>query len=389
MWYHSLFCIDNTALEVMNVDELKSVALFCGLLVSFFCSLAIVATTRWHGKFSLDSTDGVQKFHAAPTPRIGGVAIFAGLITACLLSDDSLRSRFAPILIAGLPAFCFGLAEDLTKQVSVRTRLFATMASGVAAWMLTGACITQVGIAGIDVFLESATASVLFTAFAVGGVANAVNIIDGFNGLASGTVAICLVALGLIALKCGDLEYARICFTVCAVTIGFFLVNFPFGKLFLGDGGAYLLGFIVAWLAVTLVYRNPSITPWAPLLACAYPVFETVFTIVRRVWAKTHPGEPDSDHLHSLIKIAISKRLFASWRVDLRNASVSPFSWAIAAIPAISAVRFAGQTSELLVAGAASFILYLSVYWYVSSASKVHRAPRAAQANVEETASLN
>jgi UDP-N-acetylmuramyl pentapeptide phosphotransferase/UDP-N-acetylglucosamine-1-phosphate transferase len=216
--------------------------------------------------------------------------------------------------------------------------------------------------------------SLLFTSIAVGGVANAVNIIDGFNGLASGTVAICLGALGLIANGCGDIELARLCFVIFAVTAGFFLVNFPLGKLFLGDGGAYLLGFVVAWLAVTLAFRNPSVSAWAPLLACAYPVFETVFTICRRVWAKSHPGQPDNNHLHSLIKVGIASRIFGGLRADLRNASVSPFSWAVAAVPAALAVRYASDTDALLICAAFSFSLYLLFYWVVSIASKAKRA---------------
>jgi len=364
----------------MDWVGLESPGLYWGAITSFLCSFAIIVTTRWHGKFSLDGTVGVQKFHAAPTPRIGGVAIFAGLIVAYLLSDNSMRSLLGRLLIAGLPAFCFGVAEDLTKRVSVRTRLLATMASGTVAWALTGASITRTEIDGFDTILAWSAVSVSFTAFAVGGVANAVNIIDGFNGLASGTVLICLIALGLIATECGDLEIAHVCFIVGAVTIGFFVLNFPLGKLFLGDGGAYLLGFMLAWLAVSLLYRNPSISPWAPLLACAYPVFETLFTISRRIWAKAHPGQPDSNHLHSLIKVAIARRLFAGWRADLRNATVSPFSWAIAAVPAVFAVKYATQTSALLAAGAGSFLLYVAMYWYVSTTSKLKTISHASQA---------
>ena len=354
----------------MELNGMKYLGVQCGFLVAFLCSLVLVKTTKWHGKFSLDSMHGVQKFHEKPTPRIGGVAIFLGLASAWLLSDDVLSELFTPLLLAGLPAFCFGIAEDVTKRVSVRTRLFATMASGVMAWLLTGASITHIGVASFDSALAWLPASVLFTAFAVGGVANAVNIIDGFNGLASGTVAISLVALGLIAGGAGDMQLATLCFIVCAVTIGFFLVNFPFGKLFLGDGGAYLLGFVLAWLAVMLVFRNASVSPWAALLACAYPIFETVFTIMRRMWARTHPGQPDSHHLHSLIKLSISRRYFGAWRADLRNASVSPFSWLIAAVPAVLAVHFAGETGALLTGGAFSFLVYLAMYWYVASASR-------------------
>lgn len=365
----------------MNLTEVMCTGFYWGLAVSLIFSMGIIATTKWHGKFSLDGVDGIQKFHVAPTPRIGGIAIFAGL-TMALLFDNSLRALIAPLLIAGLPAFCFGMAEDLTKRISIRARLLATMASGTLAWALTGASITHTGIAGLDSLLNWAAVSVLFTAFAVGGVANSINIIDGFNGLASGVVVISLISLGLIAIECGDLELSRTCFTVCGVTIGFFLVNFPFGKLFLGDGGAYLLGFILAWLAVMLVHRNPTVSAWAALLACAYPIFETVFTIMRRVWAKSHPGQPDSDHLHSLIKIAIAGRFFPNWRANLRNSSVAPFSWSIAIPPAILGVKYANQTGALLIAGSASFVLYISVYWYVASASKVRRNSRIAKSRI-------
>lgn len=355
---------------VPDISGMENLAPLWGCIVAFVCSVALVATTRWHGRFSLDGTDGVQKFHITPTPRVGGVAVFLGLVVALASSRESLRALFLPVLVAGLPAFIFGIAEDVTKRVSVRTRLFATMTSGVAAWVLTGASVTHVGIDGIDAGLAWLPASVLFTAFAVGGVANAVNIIDGFNGLASGTVAICLLALGMIAANAGDAELASMCFVVCAVTLGFFFVNFPFGKLFLGDGGAYLLGFILAWLAVMLPYRNPSISPWVSLLACAYPIFETVFTIMRRIWARSHPGQPDSHHLHSLIKIAIARRYFGGWRADLCNASVSPFSWMIAALPSALAVQFSKQPAALLAAGTFSFLVYLAMYWYVWNVSK-------------------
>jgi len=344
-----------------------------GWIVSLVCSLILVATTRWHGRFTLDATRGVQKFHSAPTPRIGGLAIMLGLIVACAMSSHAQQALFTPLLVAALPAFLFGMAEDLTRRVSIGMRLLATMASGVACWALTDVRIISTGIVPFDAALDWLPLSVLFTAFAVGGVANAVNIIDGFNGLASGTVIIGLVALGFIADGCGDAELARLCFLICAVTAGFFLVNFPFGKLFLGDGGAYLLGFLLSWLSVMLVYRNPDVSPWAPLLACAYPVFETVFTILRRLWCRRHPGQPDSCHLHSLVKIAIAGRYFRAFSAPVRNALVSPFSWLIAAVPALLAVRFAGNTDALLFGTLASFALYLAFYWYVAHAARARR----------------
>jgi len=352
----------------MSIINLPLTALELGFAVSLACSLLLVLTTRWHGRYSLDATRGVQKFHITPTPRIGGAAIMLGLWLSLGLLPEAQQELLLPVLVAAMPAFVFGLAEDLTRKVSVRARLFATIASGVCCWGLTGVTLLHIGIDPLDMMLTWLPASVLFTAVAVGGVANAVNIIDGFNGLASGTVLIGMAALGIIAQDAGDANLAQLCFVICAVTAGFFVVNFPFGKLFLGDGGAYLLGFLLAWLSVMLVYRNPLVSPWAPLLACGYPVFETVFTILRRLWCRRHPGHPDSWHLHSLVKTALVARFLRWLPASLRNACVSPVSWLVALVPAMMAVRFAAVPEALLQGVLASFLLYLSVYAFVVSA---------------------
>ena len=357
----------------MDLVQTQFTAFEIGLTVSLVCSLLLVATTRWHGRFTLDATRGIQKFHSVPTPRIGGLAIMLGLLFAYAFSSPSQQHLLGPLLAAAAPAFLFGIAEDMTRRVSIGARLIATMASGVACWAMTGASISATGISFLDAALSWLPLSVLFTAFAVSGVANAVNIIDGFNGLASGTVIIGLVALGLIALECGDAELAQLCFTVCIVTLGFFVVNFPLGKLFLGDGGAYLLGFMLAWLSVMLVHRNPQVSAWAPLLTCAYPIFETLFTIARRLWCRRHPGRPDSCHLHSLVKIAIAGRYFRKFSAPMRNALVSPFSWLLALVPAVLAVRFPQDSAALMQATLMSFGLYLAFYWYVASASRARR----------------
>jgi len=356
-----------------------------GFAATLICSLLLVCTKRWHGRYSLDATHGVQKFHITPTPRIGGAAIFAGLALALAALPEPQQQLMLPVLVAGLPAFVFGLLEDLTRNVSVRARLLATMASGVVCWWLTDATLRHIGLAPLDTLLAWLPFSVLFTAFAVGGVANALNIVDGFNGLASGTLMISMGALGTIALGCGDVHLAQLCFLICAVTFGFFLVNFPFGKLFLGDGGAYLLGFLLAWMAVMLVYRNPSVSAWAAFLACGYPIFETLFTILRRLWCRHHPGLPDSRHLHSLIKTNISAHYFRAWPAPLRNASVSPFVWCLALVPAAFAVRFSESPTFLAYAGIASFSLYCAAYaWVAVARTRNVRAPVNVIAHAEE-----
>jgi len=328
-----------------------------GLFVSFGISVLIVLTKGWHGHHSMDSIIGVQKFHTEPTPRIGGLGIVLGLVAVSLAlwqgccdaaESQPLLGLLWPMLVSVLPAFVFGLKEDITKRVSVRTRMLATMASGVLAWWLTGISLTRVDFWGVDVLLQWLPVSVLFTAFAVSGVANAVNIVDGFNGLASGVVCIALVAMGIIAWRVGDVPLAQLCLLLFLVTLGFWLVNFPWGSLFLGDGGAYALGFMLAWVAVLLPMRNPEVSVWAGLLACSYPVLEVAFSVQRRLSRALHPGHPDRLHLHSLIKFRIVRKALLHWPANFRNAAVSPILWLYASVLGLFGVVFYDNTSALV-----------------------------------------
>lgn len=112
-------------------------------IVTLLAIAALVVTQHWHGHLSLDSSFGVQNHHTEPTPRIGGIAIALGLVVAWLLAAPAVRAILGPMLLAGIPAFAFGLLEDITKKVSVLQRLLATMFSGVLAWYLTGPCKTR------------------------------------------------------------------------------------------------------------------------------------------------------------------------------------------------------------------------------------------------------
>ena len=175
-------------------------SLWVGLATTFVLSLLVVLTSRWHGFLSFDEPAGVQKVHSHPTPRVGGLPLVLGLLAAIIVLPPDLRNKIWPWMLCGSPAFFFGLAEDLTKRVSITKRLLATMASGLLASVFTGYALTGVNFWGLDWLLQFTAVSVLFTAFAVGGVANAINIIDGLNGLASSMVLWALLGLSLIHL---------------------------------------------------------------------------------------------------------------------------------------------------------------------------------------------
>jgi UDP-N-acetylmuramyl pentapeptide phosphotransferase/UDP-N-acetylglucosamine-1-phosphate transferase len=336
---------------------------------AFVVSLLVVLTKKHHGHLTLDSTIGVQKSHSEPTPRVGGLGIYLGLLLAWfVVREKGVHDILGIILLAGVIPLATGLAEDLTKRVGVLPRLLATMAGGLAAWMLSGIALNRVDMYGIDWLMALTPVAVLFTAFAVGGVANAINIIDGFHGLASGTTIIALLALGAISARAGDPQLAIACLLVAAAIGGFWLVNYPWGKLFMGDGGAYFSGFALAWLAVLLPMRNPEVSVWAGLLVCAYPVIEVLYSVGRRALKRQSPGAPDSGHLHSLIKIKLIRPKLSPHGVErgVRNAAVSPIAWSFSAIPAIAATELFDRPVFLAVGILVCALLYHVFYRYLA-----------------------
>ncbi|WP_158268734.1 glycosyltransferase [Limnohabitans sp. Hippo3] len=331
--------------------------LLVGAVSSLVLSLLVVFTTRWHGAFSLDESHGVQKMHAHPTPRIGGLPMLVGLLAAWVASPPDLQQRLTPWLLAGIPAFAFGLAEDFTKRVSVTQRLLATMASGVLAWWLSGYALSRVDIWGFDTLLQWLPFAVMFTAFAVGGVANAINIIDGLNGLASSMVFWALLGLAGVAHSVGDPVLSQTCLLIAACVAGFFFVNWPLGKIFLGDGGSYFLGFSLAWGCVLLIERHANVTAFAALLLCVHPITEVLFSVWRRRQRQQHPGHPDRLHFHSLVKRRVMSRILPHSSRRFRNSVAGLLVGSMSFLPAIM-VQFVYQSSVaslacigLLVAG--------------------------------------
>lgn len=317
----------------------------------------------------MDSSIGVQKFHTTPTPRIAGIALVGGVLAGYAASSHGIaaaekRAILNAILLAGMPAFIFGLLEDITKKVSVKARLLATMASGFLGWGITGVSLTHVDFLGLDWLLGFSAVSVLFTAFAVGGVANAINIIDGFNGLTAGVALIMLTAFGLIAREVGDIPLAFTCLIIAGAVFGFFLMNWPYGNIFLGDGGAYFLGFALAWIAILLPERNPQVSPWASLLICSYPIIEVIFSVYRRKFLRSNcdATQPDATHLHSLANKRWVRHSFSRFSKTLQNGFTSPYLWFYAAIPCTAAIFFHQSTWQCGFLLIACTLLYLAMY---------------------------
>ncbi|HEY8608874.1 MAG TPA: glycosyltransferase [Noviherbaspirillum sp.] len=343
-------------------------SLFGSLLITFL----VVRFSHLHSHLSADhDLNGVQKVHAIPVPRVGGIGIFFGLAlsTALLFLLDAKHAKFA--LAFMLPCslvFAVGLLEDLTKRVSVAVRLVVTMIAALVGCLLLDATVRSFGIPLIDLVFQVNLVAFFFTVVAVAGVANAINLIDGFNGLSGFTCVTTLLALAAVGYFVGD-DVIRIAALICAAAVAGFLVwNYPKAKIFLGDGGAYLTGFVIAELAVLLRERNPEVSVLFPLLLVIYPVFETVFSIYRRKFVRGQsPGAPDAMHLHQLINKRLVRWRDAGQDAPVRargNSMTSPYLWALNLLAVVPAVMFWNDDLFLL-----GFILLfiISYVWLYAS----------------------
>ena len=338
------------------------------LVASFGTCLLLVLTQRWHGKLSLDhDLKGVQKIHETPVPRVGGIGVVVGLVLAGLFSyqlGGETYETAGKLLLCAIPVFSAGLIEDFTKRVGVRTRLFAAFISAALAYWALDAKLTDLDTPGLDYLISFGAVSFLFTCFAVGGLTNAINIIDGLNGLASGSVSLMLGGLAAIAWMNGDILVMKLCLWGIGATVGFMMLNFPLGRIFLGDGGAYLAGFWLAECAVMLLQRNPAVSTWAVLLAVMYPAWETAFSMYRRqIKMGTKTGEPDSAHLHHLL-LAFVKRATQNYSDRKTHAIASALIWTAVLACQIGASLSSGA-SEVDMALLALFALGYS--WLYSS----------------------
>ena len=339
-------------------------------LVSLVATRLVIRSGGRHAHLSADDDlDGPQKFHAHPVPRIGGLGLATALVAGAVmaqLTQSPLAQSLWLLLGAALPAFSAGLVEDLTKNVSPAKRLSATAVSAaLAAWWLD-AVIRRTDIPGVDLLVQWPLGAVALTLLVVSGVANATNIIDGFNGLSSMCVMLMLLALAYVGLQVGDRLVVTAALMTAGAVLGFFVWNFPAGLIFLGDGGAYLLGFLVADLSVLLIARNPGVSPLFALLLCAYPIFETIFTIYRRKLKGASASHPDGVHLHSLVHRRLIRPLLhesPGQSLLTRNSMTSPYLWLLCSLSVIPAMLW-WRSSAVLAACIVLFIVsYTVLYW--------------------------
>ena len=271
-------------------------------LGAFFISLIIqkmvISLSHKHTLFIDDhESDKPQNFHEHPTPRAGGIGIF---IASLLILPAELQSvLILPITLA----FASGIIEDFNGQLTPIQRIFMQLVASIAVIIVADSVVTYLGL-GIELPFIIGT---VFTAFAIIGSINAINIIDGFNGLAGVITLSILASFSIVAYLVGDTYILLFNLIIMGAILGFLVFNFPSGKIFLGDGGAYMLGFVTAFSGIYLASNHDIVSPWFVLSVMIYPVFEVMFSIYRKKKRGMSPMEPDGVHFHMLINKRIAR----------------------------------------------------------------------------------
>ncbi|WP_287066957.1 MULTISPECIES: glycosyltransferase [Ramlibacter] len=321
-----------------------------------------------------------QRFHAGHVPRLGGLGMLAGCSFGWLWGTWAERWFAIPaglgltgrvalgwFLTCALAAGA-GLAEDLTHRLHAKWRLGLTVVAGGLAVLLLDLNISRLGIPLVDAWWAATPwPGLLLAVFAIAGLPHAFNLIDGYNGLAGTVAVICCAAIAYVSLLHGDRQLAALVVVTAGATIGFLLWNYPHGLIFAGDGGAYLWGVVIAMACIALVDRHPDVSPFFPVLLLIYPVWETLFSIWRKLARGQSPGMADALHFHQLIYRRIVRSVIEddeARRMLMRNNRTSPYLWGFALLTVLPAVLFWNRTPALL----AFTLLFIASYvWaYVS-----------------------
>ena len=281
----------------------------------------------WHKKFyqklGLKSYEAIQRIHLNETPRLGGFIFILSLVSFVAFSNtnESIQS-LKIILICLIPIIVIGIKEDLIHNVEPAIRLLALLFVG---WLFraqfTGPLPVLADIPFIGKLLLLQGGISVFYILSMTSVANGMNLIDGVNGLCGAVALSILGALLFVSYKTSDVVMLSTIFSVILILMPFLIFNYPYGKIFLGDLGAYSLGLIISMLTIILFGRHPEISPWGAVLILIYPVTEVVFSLLRRMVKGVSIYHADTAHLH--LKLFHFFRLQPYYK-KLANALVTP-----------------------------------------------------------------
>ncbi|WP_138419883.1 glycosyltransferase family 4 protein [Aquibacillus sediminis] len=250
-----------------------------------------------------------RKVHKKIMPRMGGLAIYLSFVIGFLIFLPQTISAW-PIFVGAFIIILTGFIDDL-KEISAKAKL-----SG----QLLAALVTVLGGVQIDFVtlpfnllggrIEFGFLAIPITILWIVGITNAINLIDGLDGLAAGVSSIALLTISGLAITMGEPLIALVGFIMLGSTLGFLVFNFHPAKIFMGDTGSLFLGYMVSVLATMGLFKNVAVFSLVvPIIILAVPIIDTLFAIIRRIVHNKPLSSPDKLHLHHcLLRLGFSHR---------------------------------------------------------------------------------
>ena len=352
--------------------------------LSFVISLLIIFSAKYIFKkrFEKDAK-AKQSAHYGYVPRVGGLAIYITILGfSYLLNNGVTAPHFLPnlytgdtywLILSAMPIFLIGLLEDLGIYMSPKTRLLGTLISGILVVIWFGIWVGSIGLPVFDLVLGVTPLGIAFTLFATTGVVHGFNLVDGLNGLVGYLTLSSVVALSVIAFQNADLEMQKFLFLLAASVVGFLLLNFPFGKIFLGDAGAYTLGHILVWSSILLLNTNPQISPFSIFLIFFWPVADTILSIWRRFRLSKRAYHPDRLHFHQLVMRFLEIRYFGRGKRHITNPLSTVIMVPLISVPQVLGVLFWNNFLATVWCTMVVILLFVSTYFVGIGVAKKSR----------------
>jgi UDP-GlcNAc:undecaprenyl-phosphate GlcNAc-1-phosphate transferase len=268
------------------------IAALIALSITTACTPALL---RWGPRVGLTDRPGARKVHVTPVPRVGGIAMAAGILIPVLLTTP-LSPANNGFLAGVLVLLVFGVWDD-RSDLNYRLKFLGQFLA-VGLCMVVGDVRIEWLTLGGRVMLPESLSWVLTFVFLVG-VTNAVNLADGLDGLAGGLALLCLCALAVLGTITGNFTVTAIALIESGAILGFLRFNTHPARVFMGDGGSQMLGFSIGVLAILATQREGSaLSAGLPLLLLGLPILDTLTVMVRRVMAGRSPFSSDRNHIH-------------------------------------------------------------------------------------------
>ena len=278
-----------------------------GMLVTLIVALALIANQRALARILRERNDAkaVQCSHTGDPLRLGGIAIVTGMVAGVMVGTWQHAALPVMLLLSAMPAVLAGLLEDIGHGASARQRLAAAVVSAGLAVLLLGHWVGRADLPGLDGVMALAPVGIVVTVLVSAGFCHATNLVDGMNGLAALVIGAAAAALALLARDAGLTDLAMMAALLGAAMAGFFLLNWPFGSIFLGDAGSYGIGHVLVWIAIVLAARAPGVAVPALLLILFWPFADTLHSIARRLSSGAPVFSADRMHLHQKMRRCI------------------------------------------------------------------------------------